>query len=127
MIGVVFVVILVPTLVVAAGALYLGISMGNTATADIFQSSTSPDGKWTVRCYDHNPGAAGHEWYSANLVDNAHHRRTREVFRLEDSGDALWTKDGSHIRIRWLSSSLVSIGGHDVNVLDGHWSDDLEL
>jgi hypothetical protein len=124
MIGVVLAAFLVLALVVAAGVLYLGISMGNMATVDIFQRSTSPNGRWTVRAYDHNPGAAGHESYSADLVDKSRQGQARVIFSLENSSDAVWTKDGNHIRIRWLSNSVVWIGGHHIKIPNGYWSDD---
>ncbi len=88
----------------------------------LMQQSASPNGRWTLRVYDINPGAMAPEWYRADLVDHTGEYATRDVFHVYDPGDsALWTKDGNHFLIRWKSNSVVSLGGHAVNVLHGHW------
>ena len=102
---------------------FSGSDLSAVSPPTLMQRSTSPDGRWTVRVWDHDPGAMAPEFYSADLVDNWHQRATRQVLELIDSGDAAWTNDGNHLRIRWLSRSVVSIGGHKIDVLTGQWSD----
>jgi hypothetical protein len=89
----------------------------------LMQRSTSPDGRWTVRVWDDNPGAMASESWSADLIDNSHQRSTRRVFELIDSGDATWTDGGRRLAVRWVSDSVVSIGGHKIVVPTGYWGD----
>ena len=108
---------------IIAGVLMITFS-GATAKPSLMNQSTSPNGRWTVRVYDHNPGAMAPESISADLVDKAGQHKTREVFNSFDFSDnVLWTKDGNHVLIRWKSNSSVTIGGHEVNVVNGYWSD----
>jgi Family of unknown function (DUF5412) len=90
---------------------------------DLDRSSTSPDGAWTVRIYYHNPGAMASSWYTADVVDNSGARPTRQIFTMRDAENALWTRDGNHLLVRWPSPDTVQIGGHAVNVVSGSWSD----
>ena len=116
------------TLLLSVAAFFaLGSVVNHLIRGDFMQRSISPDGHWTVRVYEHNPaGAAGPEWLTADLLDNRRQLGTRKIFELNDFNhiaDSQWTPDGNHLRIRWKSASVVSIGGHDITLPDGHWSD----
>jgi hypothetical protein len=84
--------------------------------------STSPDGSWTARAYDHNPGAGGSEWVTVEVVDNSGRHRPRQVAELFNLASARWTSDGQGLLMSWKSNSLLTISGHDVSVPDGYWS-----
>jgi hypothetical protein len=103
---------------------WLGISMASIApTRTPMNSSTSPNGRWTVRAYLHNGGPAAPSWVAVDVVDATGKQATWQIARLTDSDLAdqrLWSGDNS-LRMAWQTNTTVRIGSRNYRVVRRWW------
>ncbi len=101
-------------------AVVIGVLMPGPSK-DLLARSTSPDGRWTVRAYDHDPGAMASDWVTIEVVDNTGKQPTWQV--AEPDGAALaepnaWS--GNRLRVTW-KTATTAIGSHDYSVVKPWW------
>jgi hypothetical protein len=85
-------------------------------------TSTSPDGHWTVRAYSHDPGAMASDWVTVDVVDNTHRQATWQIAHLDDLSDPrLWVGNGNRLRMVWKARTTVVVGARDYGVVKPWW------
>ena len=83
---------------------------------ELMTTTNSPDGRWVVRVFYANPGAAGSASVVVEATPSAGGTATSiATIRPDELARATWASDDK-LTVKWLSNSELSVGGYPAGV-----------